>query len=142
VRPHITQREAAYLVELLQSSQAIHNQLEVYFKELEKEVYRLDVLRRTDPYEAFKQGLTAKRAELETWGKLRWGLGWHVYINKPIQELLISKYSNIANNDKHRGKYKHLNTAIDSQLGLRDQGSVAAVLEKELQPIETLGVKP
>jgi hypothetical protein len=141
MRPRIEPNEAIYLVELLQSSQNICSALEVYFKELEKEVNRLDTLRKTDPYTAFKQGLTAKRAELETWSNLRWGLGWAVFTNKPLNETLLLKYQNIAANEHHRGVYKRLNNRLGGQLCIRDKGSVAAVLEKELQPIETLGVK-
>ncbi len=141
MRPHIEPREAQFILELLTASQAIHNSLEVYYLELDKEVNRLEKLKITYPFEALKQGLTTKKTELAQWEKLRWGLGWTVHINQPITRTLILKYQNIAEGKKHRGVYKHLNNVLAIQNCIRDVGSVKEVLEKELQPIETLGVK-
>ena len=84
MRPRITSKEAEFIVELLEASQSIHEQTSRYFFLLEKEVNRLNTLRTTQPYEAFRHGLTEKRNELTKWKVLRWGLAATVDSNQRI----------------------------------------------------------
>jgi hypothetical protein len=137
MRPRINRTEAAYLVELLQIAQSIIEENEQYYKQLDKETYKLNKLKNIEPYTAYLAGLKEKKEALSKWQRI----AWCVLSNKLTNHILIQKYKAIAEGNTHQGTYKSLNSKLSYTLIADVTTRALPDMLREPAPIWELGVK-
>jgi hypothetical protein len=107
MRPRISQKEAAYLVQLLEESSKQLETKQREIKELDLEVYRLKKLLYTETYNVVKQGYRQKLQRLE---KAQFA-DYNLYAHLQLHDILLKKYKAIAEGQPHDGRYKRLSCA-------------------------------
>jgi len=137
LRPRISQKEAKFISELLEVAIKDLELKKQYQKELDLEVFRLKrQLIDGAGYDVIMAGYPEKKKELHKW---QFYLGYLAYNNLTLTERLLEKYKAIANGEKHRGTYKHLNCGVERFICSKDEGKLTEILSKQLEPIEDLG---
>jgi len=108
MRPRISQKEAAYLVEVLKAQELMLRQKQDRLKDLEFKKYKLEQrLKREGDILVFRELKQVR----EEHGKLS-GEAYAVHLVLQLHQKLIEKYQAIADGRSHKGTYNHLNAML------------------------------
>lgn len=111
MRPRISQKEAAYLVQLLKATTPFLEQLTQRHEHLRLEMYSLKQRVWIEGYSVFKnEHYVAKKQELARLEREASDVSRMINVHKR----LVAKYSAIAEGVSHRGTYKHLSLTNSS----------------------------
>ena len=111
-RPHISRKEAAYVLDCLEFSDPAIRAMQEHYEHLKKEVAELRRNLWTETYRVTKEHYAEKKNELARLEVISFDLWKHLELHNRLK----LKYKAVAQGETHRGTYKHYSTIINDAL--------------------------